>query len=105
MHFELAHTSNTDSFLGAFSRFTSRRGTPYTIYSDNGTNLTAGEKELRQIMEKIDQEKIRRRHATIEWNFLPPGASHMAGVWKRLVRSIKSILRELLEKRNKEASH
>ena len=37
----------------------------------------------------------------IRWNFLPPGASHKAGVWKRIVRSTKSILRALLETENK----
>ena len=66
VHFGIAHTLNTDSFLGAVSRFSSRRGRPHIIYSHNGTNLTAGEKELREIMEKLDQEKIRRRHATID---------------------------------------
>ena len=92
---------NTDSFLGAFSHFSSRRGTPHLIYSDNGINLTAGEKELREIMEKLDQEKIRRRHATFDWNLWPPGASHMAGAWERLIRSTKSILRALLKTETK----
>ena len=52
VQFELAHTLNTDIFSGAFSRFTSRRRTLHTVYTDNGDNLTAGERELREIMEK-----------------------------------------------------
>ena len=48
IHLEITHHLDTDSFLGAFSRFISRRGRPKVVYSDNGTNLVAGEKELRQ---------------------------------------------------------
>ena len=46
VHLELSHSLNTDSFLAAFSRFTSRRGTPRKIYSDNETNLKSAEKNF-----------------------------------------------------------
>ena len=42
--------------------------------------------------------KIRHAHANIEWKFLPPHASHMAGVWERLIKSTKQILRNLLSR-------
>ena len=74
------------------------------VQSDNDTNLTAAEKKLSKIMEKIDQEKIRRRHAAIEWNFSPPRDSHMAGVCERLVRSTKLIIRALLKNKPKSYS-
>ena len=80
VHFEIAHSLDTDSFLGAFSRFTARRGVPKHIFSDNGTNFVAGERELNEMLEDMNEEKIRHAHADIRWNFLPPHASHMAGV-------------------------
>ena len=101
VHLEVAHTLNTDSFLAAFSRFTARRGTPNLVYSDNGTNLTAAERELREMIDGFDKDKISSKHKAIGWKFIPPGASHMAGVWERLVRSVKTILRGLLEKETK----
>ena len=32
----------------------------------------------------------------IEWSFNPPHAPHMGGVWERLVRSVKTLLRHLV---------
>ena len=98
VHFEIAHSLDTDSFLGAFSRFTARRGVPTIVFSDNGTNFVAAERELKEMLNDIDEEKIRHAHADIQWKFLPPHASHMAGVWERLIRSTKQILRNLLSR-------
>lgn len=47
MHLEVTHSLTTDSFIAAFQRFTSRRGVPEKVYSDNGTNLVSGDHELR----------------------------------------------------------
>ena len=35
----------------------------------------------------------------IEWQFNPPHAPHMGGVWERLVRSVKKLLRHLVGER------
>lgn len=47
VHLEMAYYLDTSSFLMSFWRFARRRIRPDVIYSDNGTNLTAGEKELK----------------------------------------------------------
>lgn len=39
VHIEIASDLTTNGFLGAFRRFTSRRGIPGHVYSDNGTNF------------------------------------------------------------------
>jgi len=49
---------DTDSFLLAFCRFSDRRGAPIVVFSDNGTNFVAGERELREAVEAFNQEKI-----------------------------------------------
>ena len=97
VHLEIAHSLTTDSFLAAFSRFVSRRGTPEKVYSDNGTNLVAGEQEIRkQIAEwnrtKID-DQMTQNH--IIWEFNPPYASHRGGAWERMIRSCRTILKAL----------
>ena len=48
VHLEVAHSLTTDAFLGVFSRFVARRGRPICVYSDNGTNISSGERELRK---------------------------------------------------------
>ena len=46
VHFEMAHSLDTDRILAAFLRFVARRGVPNSIFSDNGTNMVAEEKEV-----------------------------------------------------------
>ena len=98
VHIEIAHSLDTDSFLCCLQRFMNRRGKPEKIYSDNGTNFTSGEKELKQCIIEWNTKKISKSRAQqhIEWHFNPPAASHMGGVWERLIRSTKNILRKIL---------
>ncbi|CAG2254433.1 unnamed protein product [Mytilus edulis] len=78
VHIEIAHSLNTDSFISAFQRFTSRRGIPEKVYSDNGTNFVGGEIELRKNIEQWNKATISNYmlHKDIIWTFNPPYASH-----------------------------
>lgn len=80
------------------SRFINLRGCPVTVYSDNGTNFQAGERELRGSLNDLNQESIHRflRQKNIRWKFNPLTASHMGGAWERTIRSVRKILRALL---------
>ena len=49
---------STDSFLLAFRRFTSRQGKPRLIRSNNGTKFVRAEREIRQALNKLNQQKI-----------------------------------------------
>ena len=97
VHIEVCHSLNTDSFIGAVTRLISRRGKPEKIFSDNGTNFKAGEQELRSALSEWNQKQINDYllQRQIEWNFNPPHASHMGGIWERLIRSIRQIMRAL----------
>ena len=101
VHIEVAHDMTADSFLMAFHRFVARRGKPNVVYSDNGSNFTAAEKELREEIEAINFERVENDMLleAIEWHFLPPYAPHMGGVWERLVRSVKTTLMALVTDR------
>ena len=91
VHLEITHSLDTDSFLMALYRFAHRRGFPSVIYSDNGTQLTCGEKELRVLLSELNNERISNELAGkgIEWHFSPPAAPHFGGVWESLVKSAK----------------
>ena len=76
-----------------------RRGVPKAIYSDNGTNFVGGEWELCGSIQGFNQQRISGYllQKEVEWNFNPPLASHMGGVWESMVRSVKKILKVMMK--------
>lgn len=97
VHLEMAYSMDTDSFINAFTRMVSRRGTPKYIISDNGTNFVGAERELRELVEALDQDKIAQKTAhTIEWKFNPPCAPHFGGVFEAMIKSAKKAMRSIL---------
>jgi hypothetical protein len=99
VHIEIAHSLDTDSAIMAIRRFVSRRGAPEKLFSDNGTNFHGAERELREALEHIDQEKMLTEltQKKIDWKFIPPNSTHMGGVWERLVQSVKRALYSTLK--------
>lgn len=99
VHLEMSHTLDTDSFLLAFWRFAARRGFPAAVYSDNGTNLSAGEKEIRNLLLKLNQTSIADglSQRKIQWSFSPPSAPYFGRVWERMMQSAKRALTRILD--------
>ncbi|KAF7655539.1 hypothetical protein LDENG_00054600 [Lucifuga dentata] len=78
----------------SFCRFACRRGCPYELISDNGTNFRGGEKELQDTFNQLCpalQEQLEKCKVRFVWN--PPHAPHFGGSWEREVRAIKTALR------------
>ena len=102
VHIEITHSMDTDSFLMGFQRFQNRRGRPAVIYSDNGTQLVAGEKELREGLSNLNQSKLSGYFTNlgIEWHFSPPAAPHFGGVWESLVKSAKIAILSVVNMRS-----
>ena len=71
VHIEVAHSLDTDSFLMALRRFIARRGQVKEIRSDNGTNFTSGESELRESISAWNHTKIHEAllQKDIKWVF------------------------------------
>jgi len=106
IHIEDVSSLETDTFIQALLRFISVRGCPKEIWSDNGTNFTGAEEELRLLVQDMSDEGIKSElHSREvewykcplpEWRFQPPAASHMLGVWERLIRSVKKAMKAVL---------
>ena len=101
IHLETTISMETDSFINALRRFIGRRGKVRSIKSDNGGNFVGANNELKRALPELDHEKIRGFLQTegadwIEWEYNPPNASHMGGVWERQIRSVRSILSSLM---------
>ena len=104
IHLEVSFSLDTDSFIHCLHRFMSRRGCPKQIFCDNGTNFVGAEGQLKELLGRLDQGRI---HAAlvpkgVEWQFIPPSASHMGGAWERLVKSVKRVLNPMLSEQTLE---
>ena len=99
IHIELAHSSDTESFIDALRRFVSRRGTPEEIRSDNGGNLVKGKKELREAIEGWNQQKIHKSllQKDIKWMFNPPAGTNHGGVWEICIRTVRKLFSALIK--------
>ena len=98
-HLEISHSLETDACINAIRRFMARRGPVKSITSDNGTNIVGVEKELREMVSRLDQSKISNvlSNDGTEWHFNPPAAPHFCGVWERMIRATRKILYSLLK--------
>lgn len=99
VHLEMAHSLTTDSCINAIRRFVCRRGPVCQMRSDNGTNFTGAERELREALAAVDHDKVHKALLSkeIDWVFNPPAASHHGGVWERLIRMIRKVLSSVLQ--------
>lgn len=97
VHIELLSSIDTDSFLMSLRRFIARRGKPYEVLSDHGTNFKGGNTELQNAFNTL-HPTLKEHLASQQINFRlnPPNAPHFGGSWEREVRSIKTALRTSL---------
>ncbi|XP_075250860.1 uncharacterized protein LOC142343057 [Convolutriloba macropyga] len=81
---------NTDTFLNAYRRFTSRRCQPADLYSDNGKTFVGAKEELKRCLNDLDKDKIHKALAAqnTKWHFNPPHGPHFGGAWERLTQSV-----------------
>ena len=101
VHFEVVPSMDTSSCVMGIERFVARRCIPSVIWSDNGTNFVATEKELLQNVLKWNHQSIAESMVKkgVNWKFNPPSAPHHGGVWERLVRSFKHTFYAILGNR------
>lgn len=98
IHLELVSNLSTEMFLLALKRFVSRRGPVSVIYTDNGTNFVGCKNELDDLYKLLASSDYSKKFAEtlafhqIEWKFLPPTASHFAGIWEANIKSTKTLL-------------
>ena len=61
------------------------------MFSDNGGNFVKADKELKDLGNKLDQEKIKQTTANkgVQWSFNPPAAPNFGGVHEIMVKATK----------------
>ena len=100
VHLEMAYSLDTDSFLNASYRMTSRRGLPQEVMSDNGTNFVGANTELKELISKLDKSKIEKSATNngIKWHFNPSLDPHFGGVYETMIKAAKRAIYGILSK-------
>lgn len=93
VHLELLINLSTDAFLQAFRRFSSRRGTPRTLISDNAKTFKSAAKELSTIKRSNEVERYLSNKG-VTWEFITEKAPWHGGFWERLIKSVKRCLKK-----------
>eukprot|EP00117_Sycon_ciliatum_P011863 scpid57960/ scgid13154/ len=97
VHLEMATSLDTDTFMNAFMRMTSRRGIPIEVVSDNGANFVGAAREMRELMDAMEEDVVRRAaDKGIKWSFNPPAAPHFGGAHEALIKSAKRAIYAVL---------
>lgn len=103
IHLEAVENLSTEAFLAAFQRFVSRKGTPHTVYSDNGTNFIGAKSELHELYVMFQTEATQKKlfelcqTKEIAWRTIPPRSPHFGGLWEAGVKSVKSVLKKVYQ--------
>lgn len=98
LHLDLLESLDTDAFLRSLRRFIARRGKPFELLCDNGTNFVGGDKEMKAAYEAMmPQLREQLAEQQISFRFIPPGAPHFGGAWEREVKSVKQALKVVLK--------
>ncbi|XP_049315814.1 uncharacterized protein LOC125779230 [Bactrocera dorsalis] len=100
VHLELCTNLTKEAFLAAFARFVGRRGFPSKLKSDNGKTFIgaqrATEKQFVDFIKQVSPEIVQKYAPQgINWQFIPPRAPHMGGLWESAVKSFKSHLKKV----------
>lgn len=102
VHIELVKDLTTDSFLNCLKRFISRRGKPYEIFSDNGSNFIGAQSHLSELYNFLTDEFHNDRVSQylssdeIHWRTIPSRSPHMGGLWESCIKSLKYHLKRIL---------
>ncbi|XP_072399471.1 uncharacterized protein [Diabrotica undecimpunctata] len=100
IHLELVSNLTTECFLSCLKRFTSRRGVPSDVYSDNGSTFVGARNELKEFgIFLLKNENVITQYASkdnIHWHFIPPYSPNFGGLWEAAVKSTKHFLKRTM---------
>lgn len=95
VHLDLVNDMSTEAFIRSFKRFTSRRGIPNDVKSDNGKTFKAASKQLVALFDCPEVKKY-LSDQRIRWTFNLEKAPWWGGFFERLFKSVKRCLYKIL---------
>ena len=101
IHLEVLDSMDTASFKQAFARFQALRGECVYLRSDAGSNFVGARNTDVELSEEVLTEvQADWQQQNKVWEFNPPRASHMGGVWERAIGQVRQIIVGYLVTRN-----
>ena len=94
VHMETVTTLTKEDCMDAIKRFTTRRGLPENIHSDNSRTFigTRGEIEFRKLLMDREFKELVDAFTTghqMNWLTIPPRTPHFGGLWEAAIKSMK----------------
>jgi hypothetical protein len=97
-HVELLRNMSTEEFLLAFRRFAARYTLPTNLMSDNGTNYIGAEREITQLFNCLDVNKLQKEFPTVSWEMVTPLSPWRNAAAERLIQICKRAFRKVVGK-------
>ncbi len=95
VHLELTPDLTVKSFLEAFRRFSSRRGLPCKLISDNAKTFKRGSTDIGKIVTAPRTQNFLTNHQ-VSWEFIIEKAPWWGGFWERMVQLLKRSLKKAI---------
>ena len=91
VYLDLTADYSTEKFLMVLRRFVSLRGYPFKLYSNNGPQLVAANKELQSVTKGWDWEELKAfgNMEGFQWEFTTADGPWQNRVSEALVKSVK----------------
>jgi hypothetical protein len=96
VHLDVVTDMTAEAFIRSFWRFTSRRGIPQEVKSDNEKTFKAASKQLEALFE-IPEVKKYLSDQRIRWKFNLEKAPWWGGFFERLIKSVNRCLNKILK--------
>jgi hypothetical protein len=101
IHLELVSDLSSAAFIATLDRFTSRRGLPTDIYSDNATCFEGTDNNFKKVAIDLQPELEKYYdNKQIKWHFITPRAPHMGGFWESGIKQAKYHLKRVLTEKH-----
>ena len=95
VHLDIVLDMTAQAFICSFKRFTSRRGFPVRILSDNAKTFKAAAKTLTKALEG-PEAKHYFSDVNVRWSFNLEKAPWWGGVFERMIQTVKRCLRKTI---------
>lgn len=95
VHLDIVPDLTANAFLRCFRRFTSRRGFPRRVVSDNGKTFKSSAKAIQAVLTHPDVKQYSGM-VGLQWQFNLEKAPWWGGMFERLVKSTKRCLRKAI---------
>lgn len=99
VHLELTRRLSSEAFILAFRRFTSRRGLPATLLSDNARTFKSASKDIVKIARAKEVSHYMANNG-VTWKlslkYIVERAAWWGSFWERLIQTVKRALKKVI---------